>query len=124
MTVAQRLKKIRKKHGLSQKAMAELIGVSPGAVCRWEKGEREISDWVMKAYSTAFHVPETYFFEHGEETQSETKEIKLYADPSQVQDRKRMEERMLRYFRQLTPQKQEQYLEKLANDAKSEEIEE
>ena len=124
MTVAQRLKKIRKKHGLSQKAMAELIGVSPGAVCRWEKGEREISDWVMKAYSTAFHVPETYFFEHGEETRSETKEIKLYAEPSQVQDRKRMEERMLRYFRQLTPQKQEQYLEKLANDAKSEEIEE
>lgn len=33
MTVAQRLKKIRKKHGLSQKAVAELIGVSPGAVC-------------------------------------------------------------------------------------------
>lgn len=124
MTVAQRLKKIRKKHGLSQKAMAELIGVSPGAVCRWEKGEREISDWVMKAYSVAFHVPETYFFEHGEETQSETKEIKLYADPSQVQDRKRMEERMLQYFRRLTPQKQEQYLEKLANDAKTEEIEE
>lgn len=124
MTVAQRLKKIRKKHGLSQKAMAELIGVSPGAVCRWEKGEREISDWVMKAYSAAFHVPETYFFEHVEETQSETKEIKLYADPSQVQDRKRMEERMLQYFRRLTPQKQEQYLEKLANDAKTEEIEE
>ena len=124
MTVAQRLKKIRKKHGLSQKAVAELIGVSPGAVCRWEKGEREISDWAMKAYSAAFHVPETYFFEHREETRSETKEIKLYAEPSQVQDRKRMEERMLRYFRQLTPQKQEQYLEKLANDAKSEDIEE
>ena len=124
MTVAQRLKKIRKKHGLSQKAMAELIGVSPGAVCRWEKGERDISDWVMKAYSTAFHVPETYFFEHVEETRSETKEIKLYAEPSQVQDRKRLEERMLQYFRRLTPQKQEQYLEKLANDAKTEEIEE
>ena len=124
MTVAQRLKKIRKKHGLSQKAVAELIGVSPGAVCRWEKGEREISDWAMKAYSAAFHVPETYFFEHREETRSEAKEIKLYAEPSQAQDRKRMEERMLRYFRQLTPQKQEQYLEKLANDAKSEDIEE
>lgn len=117
MTVAQRLKKIRKKHGLSQKAMAELIGVSPGAVCRWEKGEREISDWAMKAYSAAFHVPETYFFEHREETRSEAKEIKLYAEPSQAQDRKRMEERMLQYFRRLTPQKQEQYLEKLANDA-------
>ena len=124
MTVAQCLKKIRKKHGLSQKAMAELIGVSPGAVCRWEKGDREISDWVIKAYSAAFHVPETYFFEHGEETRSETKEIKLYAEPSQVQDRKRLEERMLQYFRRLTPQKQEQYLEKLANDAKTEEIEE
>ena len=124
MTVAQRLKKIRKKHGLSQKAVAELIGVSPGAVCRWEKGEREISDWAMKAYSAAFHVPETYFFEHREETRSEAKEIKLYAEPSQAQDRKRMEERMLQYFRRLTPQNQEQYLEKLANDAKTEEIEE
>lgn len=124
MTVAQRLKKIRKKHGLSPKAVAELIGVSPGAVCRWEKGEREISDWAMKAYSAAFHVPETYFFEHREETRSEAKEIKLYAEPSQAQDRKRMEERMLQYFRRLTPQKQEQYLEKLANDAKSEDIEE
>ncbi len=124
MTVAQRLKKNRKKHGLSQKAVAELIGVSPGAVCRWEKGEREISDWAMKAYSAAFHVPETYFFEHREETRSEAKEIKLYAEPSQAQDRKRMEERMLQYFRRLTPQKQEQYLEKLANDAKSEDIEE
>lgn len=124
MTVAQRIKKIRKKNGLSQKEVAELIGVSPGAVCRWEKGDREILDWVIKAYSAAFHVPETYFREEEEENQSEKKEIKMYAEAYKGQDQKRMEERLLQYFRRLNPKKQEQYLEELSKDAKSEDTKE
>lgn len=76
MTVAQHMKKIRKKNGLSQKEVAGLIGVSPGAVCRWEKGDREIFDWVIKAYSAAFHVPETYFLEEEEETRNEKRRLK------------------------------------------------
>lgn len=124
MTVAQRMKKIRKKNGLSQKEVAGLIGVSPGAVCRWEKGDREIFDWVIKAYSVAFHVPETYFLEEEEETRNEKKEIKMYAEAYKGQDQKRMEERLLQYFRRLNPQKQEQYLEELSNDSKSEDTKE
>lgn len=124
MTVAQRIKKIRKKNGLSQKEVAELIGVSPGAVCRWEKGDREILDWVIKAYSATFHVPETYFQEEEEETQSEKKEIKMYAEAYKGQDQKRMEERLLQYFRRLNPKKQEQYLEELSKDARSEDTKE
>ena len=41
--------------------MAELIGASLGCVPLGKRRE-EISDWVMKAYRAAFHVPETYFF--------------------------------------------------------------
>lgn len=61
MSESQRLREIRKKNGLNQKQVAEMIGVSPGAVCRWEKGDREISDWVIKAYSSVFNVSENYF---------------------------------------------------------------
>ena len=48
----------------------------------------------------------------------------MYAEAYKGQDQKRMEERLLQYFRRLNPQKQEQYLEELSNDVKSEDTKE
>ena len=38
------LKRIRRRMGLSQAALAELLAVSPNTVARWERGEYPIRD--------------------------------------------------------------------------------
>ena len=34
------LKEIRKRKGVSQKELAELLGITPSALCQYEKGKR------------------------------------------------------------------------------------
>ncbi len=107
MTTAQRLRDIRKKNGLNQKQVAQLIGVSPGAVCHWEKGDREISNWVIKAYSAAFKVPETYF--------TDTDNY-VFAERIQVMDLTSQEQRLLQYFRLLDEKTKERYLQEISKN--------
>ncbi len=76
--------------------MAEIIGVTPAAICRWEKGERVISDWVIKSYSRYFGVPESYFTGSDEPILSP------------------QEKRLLKYFRLLDEAAQEKYLEAMS----------
>ncbi|CAM3505626.1 DNA-binding helix-turn-helix protein [Streptococcus pluranimalium] len=40
---ASRLKELRKKHGLTQKEIAKLIGISQSSYSNWENGNREPS---------------------------------------------------------------------------------
>ena len=39
MTIGERIKSLRKRHGLTQKEFAERISVSSRTICRYEKGE-------------------------------------------------------------------------------------
>lgn len=105
-----KLKEIRKKHGYNQKQVAEMIGVSAGAICRWEKGEREISDWTIKAYSRAFNVSEKYFTSESPEEEPDPTE-----NPS-IQELNDQEKRLLSYFRKLDAMKKEKYLKRISEE--------
>lgn len=43
-----RIKSLRVKHKLSQRELAKVLGVSPGAVAHWESGERQVSGPIQK----------------------------------------------------------------------------
>ena len=41
MSYKLRLKELREAKGMSQRAIADAVGVTPGAVARWELGENQ-----------------------------------------------------------------------------------
>jgi len=51
------IKEERKKLGLSQKDLAELLSVSPAAVCQWEKGLTSPREHTAKLLSLIFRCP-------------------------------------------------------------------
>lgn len=63
--IAHNLVTLRKKHGLSQRAMAQILGISPYSLRVMEKGERLPNvyvDFLFKLVK-AFHVNIDDFFE-------------------------------------------------------------
>lgn len=44
---AEELKAIRAKQGLSQRAFAEVLGLSNVEIARWETGKRPIPRWLV-----------------------------------------------------------------------------
>ena len=63
--ISAKLAEYRKKHGLSQRAMAQLLGISPYSLRVMEKGERLPNvyvDFLFKLVK-AFHVNVDDFFE-------------------------------------------------------------
>lgn len=53
------MRKLREAHGLSQRALAGLLGVAPNSVARWERGERPIARVVELAvrFACGSYVP-------------------------------------------------------------------
>lgn len=41
MMIKDKIRELRKQHGLSQRKISKIIGVSPLVVCRWESGKHE-----------------------------------------------------------------------------------
>ena len=61
LNVGQRVRELRKKRRVQQKKLAQMVGVSPGALTNFEKGRRRISlDWLQKI-SEALDTPMAYF---------------------------------------------------------------
>jgi transcriptional regulator with XRE-family HTH domain len=46
LTVAGRLRAVRRRLGLSQAEFAAKVGLDEGSVCRWESGSRQPSSWM------------------------------------------------------------------------------
>ena len=63
--IAHNLVTLRKKHGLSQRAMAQILGISPYSLRVMEKGERLPNVYVdfLFKLGKAFHVNVDDFFE-------------------------------------------------------------
>lgn len=59
---SDKLKKIRIKTGLSQRQLAEKLGVSQNAICNWENGKREPKFETIKEIADLFDVPISYFW--------------------------------------------------------------
>lgn len=55
-----RIKEIRKAVGLNQADLGTRLGVSPGAVSRWESGDRTIPDSAIISICREFNVNETW----------------------------------------------------------------
>lgn len=55
---ADNLVYLRSKHKISQSVIAGYCEVSESAVCRWEKGNRQIDDKYLRILSAIFHVSE------------------------------------------------------------------
>ncbi len=45
------------RRGLSQRDLARLLGITPGAICNWEKGIRGPSDRRLAGIAKKLHVP-------------------------------------------------------------------
>lgn len=59
--VGEKIREVRRAKRLRQKALAELVGLSPGALTNFEKGRRPISlDWLQKIADT-LDTPVAYF---------------------------------------------------------------
>lgn len=54
--IAERLKQIREERGMAQAAVAEEIGTTESAICRWEKGKHEPSACNIVALCVLFGV--------------------------------------------------------------------
>ncbi len=61
LIVSQRIRELRKTQRVRQKKLAQMVGVSPGALTNFEKGRRRISlDWLQRI-SEALDTPMAYF---------------------------------------------------------------
>ncbi len=63
LNVGQRIRELRKTRRVRQKTLAQMVGLSPGALTNFEKGRRRISlDWLQKI-SEALDTPMAYFLD-------------------------------------------------------------
>ena len=62
-SVGRRIRELRVGSRLRQKTLAQMVGLSPGALTNFEKGRRRISvDWLVRI-SDALDTPMTYFLD-------------------------------------------------------------
>lgn len=62
-----RLKNLRKEKKLTQKELADILGVSQGSYAKWENGKRELSLWYLCLLAEQFHVSTDYLLGLDEE---------------------------------------------------------
>ena len=63
MTIAGRVKAIRKAMGLSQEQFGAKIGKSTALVCKLESGERKVTEQIKNTICTSCRVSEPYLME-------------------------------------------------------------
>lgn len=63
MTFGEKIKNLRKERGMTQKDLAEALGLSLRTISNYETGGlRPRHDATYDALAALFHVPKTYFF--------------------------------------------------------------
>ncbi len=60
--LSEKIKSLRKQHGISQKELARRIGVNTQTVSRWERGSRAPSAESLIQIAKQFSLPTNYFF--------------------------------------------------------------
>jgi len=66
MTLGEKIRKLREKKGISQQALAELLGTTQQSIAYWESGRRKPRYEKLKRLAEIFSVPVSYFFEEEE----------------------------------------------------------
>ncbi len=67
MSIAERIKKARKEKGMTQKQLAEEIGVATGTIQQYELGKREPRMLQMTKMARSLDIPVSYFLEAEDE---------------------------------------------------------
>ena len=92
-TTAERIKQLRKKKGISQSELAELIGVKNNTVSTWERGTRKPDFEALNLLSNYFEVSFEYILGSSDKeearvkpTQDELDELALSALADELSD--------------------------------------
>ena len=92
-TTAERIKQLRKKKGISQSELAELIGVKTNTVSTWERGARKPDFEALNLLSNYFEVSFEYILGSSDKeearvvpTQDELDELALSALADELYD--------------------------------------
>ena len=92
-TAAERIKQLRKKKGISQSELAELIGVKNNTVSTWERGTRKPDFEALNLLSNYFEVSFEYILGSSDKeearvvpTQDELDELALSALADELYD--------------------------------------
>ena len=92
-TTAERIKQLRKKKGISQSELAELIGVKNNTVSTWERGTRKPDFEALNLLSNYFEVSFEYILGSSDQeearvkpTQDELDELALSALADELYD--------------------------------------
>ena len=72
-TTAERIKQLRKKKGISQSELAELIGVKNNTVSTWERGTRKPDFEALKLLSNYFEVSFEYILGSSDKEEARVK---------------------------------------------------
>lgn len=75
MTLGERIRELRKKHGLSQEQLADKLNVSRQAVQKWESGVNEPNIETIKCIASYFQVDYGYLL-NGKTPDSPLKDVK------------------------------------------------
>ena len=59
MSIAKNIKQLRERHGLSQKQLADIAGVTDKAVSTWELGKKTPRMGVVERMSDHFNIPKS-----------------------------------------------------------------
>lgn len=60
LDICDRLKLLRKRKGLSQDAFGEVLGITGASISRYEAGNREVTDSLVKLISQSFNISESW----------------------------------------------------------------
>ena len=72
-TTAERIKQLRKKKGISQSELAEVIGVKNNTVSTWERGTRKPDFEALNLLSDYFEVPFEYILGSSDKEEARVK---------------------------------------------------
>ena len=72
-TTAERIKQLRKKKGISQSELAELIGVKNNTVSTWERGTRKPDFEALNLLSNYFEVSFEYILGSSDKEETRVK---------------------------------------------------
>jgi transcriptional regulator with XRE-family HTH domain len=78
--LSERVKKIRKEAGLTQKELAQILKISSGTVAMWEMGKRNPSLKTLEGLSKIFSAPTDYLLGFTDELPHLKNEAKALID--------------------------------------------
>lgn len=77
---SERVKKVRKEAGLTQKELAQILKLSSGTVAMWEMGKRNPSRESLVGFSRIFNAPTDYLLGFTDELPNVKNEVQPLLD--------------------------------------------